>query len=379
LPATGHGTPLQLVGHTQSIGASAFDPTSTRLVTASMDHTARVWDVATGALLATHQHLGAVASVAMFHAGTRFVTGAADGDARIFSLVDLTAPPIVLVHPVVRMDRKEPIEVVDVSRDDTLVLTASYFRGNVSVWPARGSRKPASVLANDRYITSARFLSDGHSVLVTFDDQRIDCCEAAEVFALDGRRLQALAGDDTFSATLVEPGVILLTGERSVKVWNRGAAVPTAQFELPWPGPMVAFASTTSLLVSGGNSHLVARFTAEPERTYSLANHAGTIVSLVISHDGAWIVSGAIDHTAMMWATADLGREEAVLTTATDEELRVRLRRDIEPCLPPDDRESYLREPRATALARWRGCELACWGRTFAAGLEVDTTVPCVR
>ena len=42
-----------LIGHTDMVTSAAFSPDGTRLVTASDDKTARVWDTATGKALST--------------------------------------------------------------------------------------------------------------------------------------------------------------------------------------------------------------------------------------------------------------------------------------------------------------------------------------
>ena len=45
--------PLTLTGHISWVPTAAFSPDSTRLTTASLDGTARIWDVTTGDTLAT--------------------------------------------------------------------------------------------------------------------------------------------------------------------------------------------------------------------------------------------------------------------------------------------------------------------------------------
>jgi hypothetical protein len=50
--ASGQG-PTALTGHTDTVGAVAFAPNSQTLVSASLDHTTRIWSVKTGALLNT--------------------------------------------------------------------------------------------------------------------------------------------------------------------------------------------------------------------------------------------------------------------------------------------------------------------------------------
>src|SRR5262249_702170 len=63
----------------------AFSPDGTRLATASLDGTARVWDARTGALaLELKGHVGAVSGVAFSPDGTRLATAAWDNTARVW-------------------------------------------------------------------------------------------------------------------------------------------------------------------------------------------------------------------------------------------------------------------------------------------------------
>src|SRR5207344_1921737 len=65
--------------------SAAFSPDGTRVVTASNDNTARVWDVVTGAQLSPPlQHQGVVASAAFSSDGIRVVTASKDETARVW-------------------------------------------------------------------------------------------------------------------------------------------------------------------------------------------------------------------------------------------------------------------------------------------------------
>src|SRR5207245_793680 len=48
-----HSDLLTLKGHTKGVGSARFNADGSRILTASVDHTARVWDARTGALLLT--------------------------------------------------------------------------------------------------------------------------------------------------------------------------------------------------------------------------------------------------------------------------------------------------------------------------------------
>jgi TPR repeat protein len=79
-----------LQGHGASVRYAAFSPDGQRVLTASADKTARVWDVSTGTELALLQgHEGGVWSAAFSPDGERIVTGSADDSARVWGALPL--------------------------------------------------------------------------------------------------------------------------------------------------------------------------------------------------------------------------------------------------------------------------------------------------
>ena len=76
---------LELKGHTSYLLSVAFSPDGTRIVTASQDSTAKVWDARTATpLLEMNGHMGRVLSVSFSPDGTRIVTGSQDSTAKVW-------------------------------------------------------------------------------------------------------------------------------------------------------------------------------------------------------------------------------------------------------------------------------------------------------
>ena len=81
---TSHWGERMLLADTAVVWAVAFSPDGQRVLTGSADHTARLWDAATGEAVATLTgHTAAVSAVAFSPDGKRVLTGSGDKTARL--------------------------------------------------------------------------------------------------------------------------------------------------------------------------------------------------------------------------------------------------------------------------------------------------------
>ena len=77
----------RLIGHTGPIYTEAFSPDGKTIVTASVDNTARLWDVQTGKELRRFiGHTAPVENVAFSPDGKHVLTGSDDGTARLWDV-----------------------------------------------------------------------------------------------------------------------------------------------------------------------------------------------------------------------------------------------------------------------------------------------------
>ena len=94
--ADGSGEPVVLRGHEERVTSAAFSPDGTRIVTGSYDNTARVWRAdGSGEPLVLRGHEDAVYSAAFSPDGTRIVTASVDNTARVWR-ADGSGEPLVL-------------------------------------------------------------------------------------------------------------------------------------------------------------------------------------------------------------------------------------------------------------------------------------------
>jgi hypothetical protein len=151
------------------VNSVQFSPDGTRIVTASDDNTARVWDAATGKTLGEPlRHEGSVISAQFSSDGTRIVTGSFDNTARVWD----AATGKVLGEPL-RHDGW--VISAQFSPDGARIVTASRDE-TARVWDApTASRLPLPVPEWVRERASAiaglRFTADGELQPISPEDR----------------------------------------------------------------------------------------------------------------------------------------------------------------------------------------------------------------
>jgi len=135
-----------------------FSPDSTRLVTTDVAGVAIVWQIPSGRELFRARHASSVKS-AEFSADGRFLlTASTDHTVRLWDAWNGQAISEPILHT-------GAVEYAEFTRDGTRILTLARENREVRVWSVPPLREQAALLPHDRWVVSAAFDGTGSSAL----------------------------------------------------------------------------------------------------------------------------------------------------------------------------------------------------------------------
>ncbi|MHC4083076.1 MAG: protein kinase domain-containing protein, partial [Planctomycetota bacterium] len=242
-----------LRGHENEVWIASFSPDGTRLVTASYDHTARVWGAASGKEVAVLRgHEGAVEFASFDPDGTRIVTAGLDTTVRVWD-AETGAERFVL------RDHQGEIRAASFSPDGARIITGSHD-GTARVWDAASGEQVLLLRGHDRGISSASFSPDGTRIVTASYDATARVWDAAS-----GETIAVLQGHDEalWTASFSPDGTRILTAswDQTARVWDIAT------------GEVIAV----------------------------MRGHVDTIWTAAFSPDGARVVTASRDATARVW------------------------------------------------------------------------------
>lgn len=296
------GEPLQLAvpdeGIYNAVDGAAWSPDGNLVAGAAKDKTARVWNAATGALVATLRgHTDAVAKVAFSPDGRLLATAAADATLRLWNTADWTERALLRGHA---------DDVVDLAfAPDGARLWSAAKDGTVRVWDAATTWYGAAPMAATHAAYVVRFSPDGHRLASCSYDGRVQLWSADTLEPLAS--WQAHAADKSCHALDWSPdGRVLFSGsyDGTVRIWDSVTQEERGRLEhdtgLTWldvspDGRLVA--------VVAGKKVIVWR-TAERDRVTEFAGHDAAVLAVTFSPDAQLCVSSGRDGKAIVWAAA---------------------------------------------------------------------------
>jgi WD40 repeat protein len=264
----------------------AFSPGGTRLVTAAMDGKARIFSLG-GRLLHVLSHRGAVTDASFSSDGRLVATASADGTAGIWR-ADSGARLQILRHD-------GPVESEVLSPDGRLIVTASDDR-TVRIWRTETGRL-LRVITLARPLRTA-FFSPGGRLVVAVDGREARIFEVAT-----GNLFQVLQQRGLVTSAAFSPnGELVATGsaDRTARIWNAVSGRLVHELD-DHRGRVVgvSFSPRGRLLVTASTDGAARVWRVRTgARVTVVSGHTNPITSAGFSPDGRWVVTSSRDRTA---------------------------------------------------------------------------------
>lgn len=299
---------LGIFKHEGPVNVAMFSPDGQRILSASDDHTARVWNADDGRLLFTLTHDDAVQYAEFSGDGQRVVTASDDHTARVWSGTDGHLLATLQGHT----DR---IWTAQFSPDGQRIVTASDDR-TARVWNSGDGRLLTTLQGHTSSVASARFSPDGQRIVTTSWDH------TARVWNTnDGRLLTTFSGHQaeviTADFSPDSQRIVTTSFDKTARVW--GSADGRLLFTLQHDGPVVnaMFFPDGQRIVTTSRDHTARVWGNADGRLLFTLQHDGPVVSAAFSPDGRRIVTASHDKTARVWSVDD-GRLLAILQGHTN-------------------------------------------------------------
>ena len=288
------GTPVtEPLVHQAEVETAAFSPDGTRVVTASADHTARIWNAATGKPLVRLEHHGPVSRAAFSSDGTRVVTTSSDETARVWDAA--TGTPVT--EPLVHQGR---VWSAAFSPDGTRVVTASWDK-TARVWDAATGEPLTRPLAHQARVWGAAFSPDGTRVVTASDDKTARVWDAVTGNPLT-RPLTHQA--EVHSAAFSPDGTRVVTAsyDKTARVWDVATGNPLTSLAHQAEVTSAAFSPDGTRVVTAGPDGTVRVWDAATGKLLiGPLEHQRGVKSAAFSPDGTRVVTASHDGTARVW------------------------------------------------------------------------------
>ena len=202
----------QLEGHQSPVINASFSPDGSRIVTASDDNTARVWDSQSGELIQTLEgHQSGVYNASFSPDGSRIVTASADSTARVWDSQSGELIQTLEGH-------QATVFNASFSPDGSRIVTASADN-TARVWDSQSGELIQTLEGHQATVFNASFSPDGSRIVTASDDSTARVWDSQS-----GELIQTLEGHQSsvINASFSPDGSRIVTAsyDNTARVWN---------------------------------------------------------------------------------------------------------------------------------------------------------------
>jgi WD40 repeat protein len=331
----------------ERIGAVAFSPDGTRLVTESLlTSDTRIWDIETGKQVLSIKVPDICCSVAFSSDGTQIVTASTKGEINVWDAI--TGKKITTLS-----GSAEIINDVVFSPDGTRIATAGGD-GVARVWDAVSGKQLTIIIArNPGWVVDVEFSPDGKLLATSSADTSLHSGMVSIWDTTTGEFLFGLGNSyntSTYGLAFSPDGnrIAVGYGDNATRIWDISTMMSQTQPLLVLQGHSnivwrVAFSPDGTRLATAGFDGIIKLWNVLPgpdqgKETTTFFGHTAEVSGIDFSPDGKYLASVSWDGTLRVYYTQieDLiaAAKERVTRSLTTEECQKYLHVDVCPAPP---------------------------------------------
>jgi WD40 repeat protein len=269
-----------------------FSPDGARILTASWDKTAKLWDATSGKLLVTFAHQGTVNSAAFSPDGAQILTASADRSAKLWEAVSGKL--------IGSFGHQDGVNSAAFSPDGTRILTASADR-TAKLWDATSGKLIAS-FEHQANVYRGAFSPDGSRILTASKDRTAKLWDVAS-----GKLIASFGHQDAVDDAVFSPdGARILTAswDKTAKLWDAASAKLIASFEHQGVVVAAVFSPDGARILTASWDKTAKLWDAVSGKLIASFGHRESVQNATFSPDGARILTASYDKTVKLWEVA---------------------------------------------------------------------------
>ncbi len=278
-------------GHAAGVTGVAFNSDGSQAATCAADNSVHLWNTLTGEILKSFEgHTAAVVGIAMTPNNAQVITASADKSIRVWTAADgKVARTITALMPITRLA---------VSRDATRIAVSHPDNSVAFYNPADGALL-RTLTGHAAAVTALAFSPDG-TRLVSADPARAIVWES-----VSGRLLEILPVEQGISTAVYGPTLSEVVLARA----DTGINLHTLRFKAALGD--IAQAVTRAVYHADGSVYTssldgsVRRFTPVNGQQTFAAAHGAAVNDLALSSNGQLLASAGADMTVKLWTAAN--------------------------------------------------------------------------
>ena len=288
-----------LKGHTRNVWKAQFSPDGLKIVTASADKTASIWDVVTGKRIRLLRgHVWQVLDAQFSPDGTQIVTGSDDNTVRVWQTTTGD-----LIHTLV--GHEHGVLSTQFSPDGTKILTFADDE-IIKIWNASTGELVHSFQEVDEPILSAKFFPDVTKILTadpSGNEVKIRNAQTGQIIY----NLTSLGyhTDRIESAYFSPDGTKIVTASKDwlTKIWD----VKTSELIHSLRGDKgivksARFSTNGTMVINASVDHTSKIWDVKTgQLLLSLEGHNDEVTDAQFNHDDTKVVTTSMDETAKIW------------------------------------------------------------------------------